>query len=112
MRIVRLGQGVDRTGRLADEALERVFAAVEEYAAIVAEHDVDAVRFCATSAARDADNADVFRAGVAERLGVAPEVVAGDEEAALSFDGATRVAGRRLAGAGASWSTSAAAPPS
>jgi exopolyphosphatase/guanosine-5'-triphosphate,3'-diphosphate pyrophosphatase len=89
-RMVRLGQGVDRTGRLADEALERVFAAVEEFAALVAPHDVEAVRFCATSAARDAENADVFRAGVRARLGVAPEVVTGAEEAVLSFAGAVR----------------------
>jgi exopolyphosphatase / guanosine-5'-triphosphate,3'-diphosphate pyrophosphatase len=90
LRIVRLGQDVDRTGRLADEALARVFSATEEYAAIVASHDVDAVRFVATSAARDAGNADVFAAGIRDRLGVEPEVVSGDEEAQLTFDGATR----------------------
>ena len=89
-RMVRLGQDVDRTGRLADEALDRVFSAVEEYAAIVAAHDVDAVRFCATSAARDASNAHEFAAGVAERLGVTPEVLSGAEEAQLSYAGATR----------------------
>jgi exopolyphosphatase/guanosine-5'-triphosphate,3'-diphosphate pyrophosphatase len=90
MRMVRLGQDVDRTGRLADEALERTFAAVDEYAAMVGEHDVDAVRFCATSAARDADNAADFAEGVRARMGVDPEVVTGDEEAQLSYDGATR----------------------
>lgn len=90
MRMVRLGQGVDATGRLADEALERTFAAIDEYAALIAAHDVARVRFCATSASRDADNADVFVAGVRERLGVEPEVVSGDEEAALAFDGAVR----------------------
>lgn len=90
MRIVRLGQDVDRTGRLADAALARVFAAVEEYAAVVAGHRVDAVRFVATSAVRDASNADVFARGIHDRLGVEPEVVSGDEEAALSYDGATR----------------------
>ncbi len=89
-RMVRLGQDVDRTGRLADEALDRVFAAVEEYAALVAALRVDVVRFCATSAARDASNADVFADGVADRLGVRPEVVSGAEEAELSFAGATR----------------------
>ena len=57
MRIVRLGQDVDRTGRLADEALARTFAAVEEYAAMVARHGVDRIRFCATSATRDSANA-------------------------------------------------------
>lgn len=89
-RMVRLGEGVDRTGRIADEALERVFAAVEEYAALVAGHDVETIRFCATSAARDASNSDVFVAGVQSRLGVTPEVVSGPEEARLSFSGATR----------------------
>ena len=90
MRIVRLGQDVDRTGRLADEALARVFAAIDEYAEIIAAHDVEALRFCATSAARDAENAAEFAAGVESRLGVVPEVVTGAEEAQLSYDGATR----------------------
>ena len=90
MRMVRLGQDVDRTGRLADAALERVFGAIDEYAVLISAHDVDALRFCATSAARDASNAAVFASGVEERLGVAPEVVTGDEEAALAYDGATR----------------------
>jgi exopolyphosphatase / guanosine-5'-triphosphate,3'-diphosphate pyrophosphatase len=90
LRIVRLGQGVDRTGRLSEEALARVFAAVDEYAAIISAHDVAAVRFVATSASRDADNADVFAEGVRSRLGVPLEVVSGDEEAQLSYDGATR----------------------
>jgi exopolyphosphatase / guanosine-5'-triphosphate,3'-diphosphate pyrophosphatase len=90
LRIVRLGQGVDRTGRLSEEALARVFAAVDEYAAIISAHDVAAVRFVATSATRDAGNADVFAEGVRSRLGVPLEVVSGDEEAQLSYDGATR----------------------
>ena len=90
LRIVRLGQDVDRTGRLADEALERVFAAVDEYAATISGHHVNALRFVATSAARDASNADVFTRGIEQRLGVPPEVVSGAEEAALSYDGATR----------------------
>ncbi|QCW50029.1 exopolyphosphatase [Nocardioides dongxiaopingii] len=89
-RMVRLGQDVDRTGRLAEEALARTFAAIEEYAGLLREHGVGRVRFCATSATRDAANADVFRAGVRERLGVAPEVLSGAEEAALAFDGAVR----------------------
>ena len=95
MRMVRLGQDVDRSGRLADEALARTFAAIDEYAALVAEHQVDAIRFCATSAARDAANADEFAAGVTARLGVAPEVVTGREEAQLAYDGATRKLGGR-----------------
>jgi exopolyphosphatase/guanosine-5'-triphosphate,3'-diphosphate pyrophosphatase len=90
LRIVRLGQDVDRTGRLADAALARVFAAVEEYAAIVARHDVEAIRFVATSASRDADNADVFADGVRSRIDARLEVVSGDEEAQLTYDGATR----------------------
>lgn len=89
-RMVRLGQDVDRTGRLADEALARTFAAIDDYAALIAEHDVARVRFCATSASRDASNASVFVDGVRSRLGIEPEVVAGHEEAALAFDGAVR----------------------
>lgn len=89
-RMVRLGQDVDRTGRLHPDALARAFAALDEYAALVREHPVDRIRFVATSAARDADNGDEFAAGVRERLGVDPEVVSGSEEAALSFGGAIR----------------------
>src|SRR4051794_5416819 len=87
-RMVRLGQGVDTSGMLADDALVRTFAAIDEYAALIRQHDVTRVRFCATSATRDAGNADVFAAGVRARLGVAPEVLSGDEEAALVFEGA------------------------
>jgi exopolyphosphatase/guanosine-5'-triphosphate,3'-diphosphate pyrophosphatase len=92
LRMVRLGQDLDRTGRISDEALARAFAAIEEYAALIAEHGVppSRIRFCATSASRDAANADVFTAGVRARLGVEPEVVGGHEEAALSFAGAVR----------------------
>jgi exopolyphosphatase / guanosine-5'-triphosphate,3'-diphosphate pyrophosphatase len=90
-RMVRLGQGVDATGRLADEALVRTFAAVDEFADLIRSHGVQRVRFCATSASRDADNAATFTSGVRERLGVAPEVLSGDEEAALVFAGATRM---------------------
>ncbi len=89
-RIVRLGQGVDATGRLADEALGRAFAAIDEYVAILARHDVSRIRFCATSATRDSSNAADFAAGVHDRLGVWPEVLSGDEEAALAYDGAVR----------------------
>jgi exopolyphosphatase/guanosine-5'-triphosphate,3'-diphosphate pyrophosphatase len=89
-RIVRLGQGVDATGRLADAALERTFAAIDEYAAILVDHEVSRTRFCATSATRDSSNADVFAQGVHTRLGVWPEVLSGAEEAALAYDGAVR----------------------
>ncbi|MFE5330839.1 exopolyphosphatase [Embleya sp. NPDC056575] len=90
MRIVRLGQGVDRTGRLAPEALERTFAACVDYAEVIRELGAEQVRFVATSASRDAENRDDFRDGVRKILGVEPEVISGDEEAALSFVGATR----------------------
>ncbi|MFN8158599.1 MAG: Ppx/GppA phosphatase family protein [Candidatus Nanopelagicales bacterium] len=90
METVRLGEGVDATGRLADAALERTFSACERYAAIVGDLGAEHVRFVATSASRDAENRDVFVAGVLERIGVEPEVISGDEEAALSFAGATR----------------------
>jgi exopolyphosphatase/guanosine-5'-triphosphate,3'-diphosphate pyrophosphatase len=88
MRVVRLGQGVDATGRLADEALERTFAATEDYAELIRVDGAEAVRFVATSATRDAQNRQVFVDGIRDRLGVEPEVVSGDEEAALSFAGA------------------------
>ncbi|PJE95671.1 exopolyphosphatase [Streptomyces carminius] len=92
MTVVRLGQGVDRTGRLAPEALERTFAACREYAEAIRAHGVtpDRVRFVATSASRDAENRDEFVRGVVDILGTGPEVITGDEEAALSFAGATR----------------------
>jgi exopolyphosphatase/guanosine-5'-triphosphate,3'-diphosphate pyrophosphatase len=89
-QVVRLGQGVDETGTLADEALARTFAAVDEFAAIIRSHGVppERIRFCATSATRDASNSAVFADGVRRRLGVEPEVLSGDEEAALVFAGA------------------------
>lgn len=89
-RMVRLGQGVDATGRLAPEALARAFAAIDEYAALIAAHGAERIRFCATSATRDAENSAEFTAGVRSRLGVEPEVLSGDEEARLAFDGAVR----------------------
>ncbi|MFF1460010.1 exopolyphosphatase [Streptomyces sp. NPDC058330] len=90
MEIVRLGQGVDRTGRLAPEALERTFAACRVYAAAIEELGAEKVRFVATSASRDAENSDTFVQGVLDILGVEPEVVSGDQEAQLSFYGATK----------------------
>lgn len=93
--IVRLGQDVDRTGRFAEAALARTFATLEEYAQLVRLHPVDAMRFVATSAARDVQNRQAFVTGVRDRLGVEPEIISGDEEARLAFDGATRqLAGR------------------
>ncbi|MFB6979671.1 Ppx/GppA phosphatase family protein [Streptomyces scopuliridis] len=93
MKIVRLGQGVDRTGRLAPEALERTFAACREYAAAIKEHGAERVRFVATSASRDAENRDEFVSGVLDILGVEPEVITGGQEAAYSFTGATKELG-------------------
>lgn len=90
MTIVRLGQGVDRTGRLAPEALERTFAACREYAAVIEEHGAERVRFVATSASRDAENREEFVRGVVDILGVEPEVITGDQEAEFSFTGATK----------------------
>ncbi|MFJ4228014.1 exopolyphosphatase [Paenarthrobacter nicotinovorans] len=89
MRVVRLGQGVDATGELAPEALERTFAAARDYAELINEHGAERVRFAATSATRDARNRDVFVDGIRDLLGVEPEVISGDEEAALSFAGAS-----------------------
>ncbi len=97
-RMIRLGQGVDATGMLAPEALERAFAAIDEYAAIIADAGVERVRFCATSATRDAGNAAAFTEGVLARLGVAPEVLSGEEEARLAFDGAVRGIGHGVPG--------------
>ncbi|MEU1514397.1 Ppx/GppA phosphatase family protein [Streptomyces sp. NPDC005811] len=90
MTIVRLGQGVDRTGRLAPEALERTFAACREYAAVIKELGAERLRFVATSASRDAENRDAFVRGVLDILGVEPEVITGDQEAEFSFTGATK----------------------
>jgi exopolyphosphatase / guanosine-5'-triphosphate,3'-diphosphate pyrophosphatase len=90
MEIVRLGEGVDKTGRLAEPAIERTITALRGYAAQIREHGAEAVRMVATSASRDAANADEFTRRVKEVLGAEPEVVTGDEEAALSFTGATR----------------------
>jgi exopolyphosphatase / guanosine-5'-triphosphate,3'-diphosphate pyrophosphatase len=88
MEIVRLGEGVDRTGRLAPEAIERTRLALLGYAAEIAELGIERVRMVATSASRDAANADDFRGMVRAVLGVDPEVITGDEEARLSFAGA------------------------
>ncbi|WP_207782185.1 Ppx/GppA phosphatase family protein [Phytoactinopolyspora limicola] len=98
MRIVRLGQDVDRTGRLAAAALDRTMAALAEYVEVIKASGADTVRMVATSATRDAENADEFVAGVRSLLGVDPEVVSGDDEAWLSFTGATRDLGATVPG--------------
>ncbi|MGY1736620.1 Ppx/GppA phosphatase family protein [Geodermatophilus sp. SYSU D00684] len=89
MEVVRLGQGVDATGRLAPEAIERTRVVLAEYAAQARDLGATAVRMVATSATRDAANREDFEAMVRTTLGRAPDVVPGDEEARLSFLGAT-----------------------
>jgi exopolyphosphatase / guanosine-5'-triphosphate,3'-diphosphate pyrophosphatase len=88
--IVRLGEGVDRTGRLASVAISRTQAALVDYAAEIERLGAQRVRMVATSATRDAANAGEFTAMVLDTIGVTPEVVSGDEEARLSFTGAVR----------------------
>ncbi|TVT51971.1 Ppx/GppA family phosphatase [Amycolatopsis rhizosphaerae] len=88
MRVVRLGQGVDATGRLAPEALERTRKALADYTIAARRKGVERVRMVATSATRDASNRDEFFAMTREVLGVEAEVISGDEEARLSFTGA------------------------
>ena len=90
MEIVRLGQGVDKTGQFHPDAISRTLVAVDSYARTIAAKGVEKIRFCATSATRDATNRDLFINGVKERLGIEPEVIPGEVEAALSFQGATK----------------------
>jgi len=107
MEIVRLGQGVDATGMLAPEALERTLRVLAEYASEIRGAGAEAVRMVATSATRDASNAADFVRGVRATLGVAPEVISGGEEATLSFAGATA----EFAATGPPGAGAAAAPP-
>src|SRR3712207_8224115 len=88
MRIVRLGEGVDETGRLAPGAIERTRLALVDYAECIRSFGATEVRMVATSASRDAANADEFQAAVQQILGVEPEVITGLAEAELSFVGA------------------------
>ncbi len=88
--IVRLGQGVDRTGEFAAEALRRTFAVSDEYAALIRSTGVDSLRVIGTSASRDARNGDELRTGMARRFGREIEILSGDEEARLAYDGAVR----------------------
>ena len=90
MEIVRLGQGVDRTGRLAPEAIERTRVALVGYADEIAARRAVRIRMVATSATRDAANGEDFESMVRATLGQPPEVVTGDEEARLSFTGAVK----------------------
>ena len=97
MQVVRLGEGVDKNRAFAMDAIERTLAVTEQYAAMVRAKGVERIRFVATSATRDASNREVFIDGVANILGITPEVISGVEEAALSFLGATREFGKELA---------------
>jgi exopolyphosphatase/guanosine-5'-triphosphate,3'-diphosphate pyrophosphatase len=90
MEVVRLGQGVDQNKAFDPAAIERTLKVTQEYASIIASKGVERVRFCATSATRDATNRDLFIDGVRNILGIEPEVIPGVEEAALSFMGATK----------------------
>jgi len=90
MEIVRLGQGVDETGQFHPDAISRTLAAVDKFAVEIAKRGVEKIRFCATSATRDATNRHLFVDGVRERLGIELEVITGEEEAALSFAGAIK----------------------
>jgi exopolyphosphatase/guanosine-5'-triphosphate,3'-diphosphate pyrophosphatase len=87
--VTRLGQGVDSSGRLADEAVERVFGVLEQYASLIEEHGAERVVALATSAVRDSENGDEFRAAMRERFGFDARTISGDEEARLTFLGAT-----------------------
>jgi exopolyphosphatase/guanosine-5'-triphosphate,3'-diphosphate pyrophosphatase len=90
MEIVRLGQGVDKNKAFHPDALDRTLKATALFAEEIARRGVERMRFCATSATRDASNRELFIDGVKSLLGVAPEVISGEEEAALSFKGATK----------------------
>lgn len=90
MRIVRLGAQVDESGHLSQAAIDRTLGATREYAELIAMFGADQVRFCATSAVRDADNAAEFEDAIEGILGVRPVVLAGLDEARASFLGATR----------------------
>ena len=90
MEIVRLGQGVDQNKAFHPDAIDRTLAAVEKFAGHIKSKGVEKVRFCATSATRDASNRDLFTDGVKKILGIEVEVIPGEEEARLSFIGATK----------------------
>ena len=90
MEIVRLGQGVDENKSFNLDAINRTLAAVVKFKNQLTGKGVEKIRFCATSATRDAANRDLFIDGVRQILGVEVEVIPGEEEARLSFNGATK----------------------
>jgi exopolyphosphatase/guanosine-5'-triphosphate,3'-diphosphate pyrophosphatase len=87
--VTRLGQGVDHTGELSAEAMDRVFAALASYRALIDDHDVDAVTGVLTSAVRDARNGADFTTAVNDRYNIDARTITGDEEARLTYLGAT-----------------------
>ncbi len=89
MKVVRLGEGVDKTGEFSKDALARTFLVIEGFAKIIAKHQPERIRFVATSASRDVSNRAEFADGIRERLNIELDVISGDEEARLSFLGAT-----------------------
>jgi exopolyphosphatase/guanosine-5'-triphosphate,3'-diphosphate pyrophosphatase len=89
MEIVRLGQGVDENKAFHPDAINRTLLAVKSFKEIIDKNKVDRIRFCATSATRDASNRNIFIDGVRDILNIQVEVIPGEEEAALSFTGAT-----------------------
>ena len=90
MEIVRLGQGVDQNKAFHPDAIDRTLKAVELFRDQIASKGVEKIRFCATSATRDASNRNLFIDGVRDILGIEVEVIPGEEEAELSFIGATK----------------------
>ncbi|MBO0886298.1 MAG: exopolyphosphatase [Acidimicrobiales bacterium] len=89
MRITRLGQGIDRSGRLGAEGVRRTVMVLEEYRAVMEDLGVSAGRAVATSAVRDAANASQFLDAAEQASGLRPELLSGDEEGRLAFAGAT-----------------------
>jgi len=87
--VTRLGERVDATGRLAEEAMQRVFETLERFRTLIDEHAVEQTTAVLTSAVRDADNGAEFAAQVAQRTGIEARTIGGDEEAALTFAGTT-----------------------
>ena len=90
MEVVRLGEGVDQNKTFKLEAIDRTLTALQTFSQEITRRGVERIRFCATSATRDATNRDLFIKGVEEILGITPEVIPGTEEASLSFRGATK----------------------
>lgn len=113
MRITRLGEGVDAIGRLSSAAIERTLSVLRSYRQSMDEHAVQRVRVVATSAVRDARNAEEFMAPAEEITRVRPEILSGEEEGRLSFVERPPASRRTWSdGVRSWWWTSAAAPPS